>query len=284
MTLPAYTKPYRTPAQRVAHLRSRGLTVRRPALATQRIEQIGYERLRIYFISRRQSGLPGRPFIPGTTYDDIIRLHDCDHLIRKICFEAVARFELLFRNTLSEVLSQQHGSHPWSVPGIFRDASSERQAYQTLLGVVAQTKDPRIAHYIATYGQPMLPPVWTIKEVLTFGAAARLYKTLAGPLRGAIASAFGVSKEPVFQSWLECLVDLRNICAHHDRLFNRHFQKQPQSLRAAGVPTAPKNSLKALLQCLDYLLAHRGLTAALTTNVGRMVGQCAQMQPSEAGY
>lgn len=109
MTLPPYTKPHATAAQRVAHLRSRGLIVKRPNVAARKIDLIGYERLRIYFLSRRQSGVPNRPFRPATTYQNILRLYDCDMRLREACFAAVGQFELLLRNAMSEALSDRYG-------------------------------------------------------------------------------------------------------------------------------------------------------------------------------
>jgi len=59
----------------------------------------------------------------------------------------------------------------------------------------------------------------------------------------------------IFDNWDQCFVDLRNICTHHDRLFNRWFQKQPQHLKQAKNPTGPQNTLKVVLECLDHSLA-----------------------------
>ncbi|MDQ1159549.1 abortive infection bacteriophage resistance protein [Sphingomonas sp. SORGH_AS 950] len=284
MTLAPYTKPHATAAQRVQHLRNRGLVVLRPNVAARKIELIGYERLRIYFISRRQSGVPNRPFVPGTTYQHILQLYACDGLLREACFAAVGQFELLLRNAMSETLSDRHGSHPYFTPAAFRDAAANIEALQSFTSAYGQTKDQRALHYRQRYGSPILPPIWTMKEFLTFGRAVRIFKTLEGSLRTQIAGQFGVPSDQVFTNWLECLVDLRNICAHHDRLFNRSFPKQPQGLRRAGLPTAPRNKLKAILECLDYLLAQRGAPVGIVAKVGRIIARFPEVPPAEVGY
>ena len=284
MTLPPYTKPHATAAQRVAHLRSRGLIVKRPNVAAQKIDLIGYERLRIYFLSRRQLGVPNRPFRPGTTYQQILRLYECDTMIREACFAAVGQFELLLRNAMSEALSDRHGSHPYFEQAAFKDAAANLDALQSFMAAFAQTKDQRALHYRQTYGSPILPPIWTMKEFLTFGRAVRIYKCLEGSIRTHIAAQFGVPSDQLFTNWLECLVDVRNICAHHDRLFNRSFPKQPQTHRHAGVPTAPKRKLKAILQCLDHLLTQRGAPVGVVADVGRILARFSEVQPAEVGY
>lgn len=268
----------------MAHLRSKGLLVPRPSVAARKIELIGYERLRIYFLSRRQLNVPGRPFIPGTTYHDIIRLYECDVRLRDACFSAVGQFELLLRNAMSEALSHAYGSHPYLHPAAFQSPAANLTAFQSFARIYEQSKDQRARHYRQTYCPPLLPPIWTIKEFLTFGTASRLYQELNGTIKKAIASQFGVPSDQIFANWLECLVDLRNICAHHDRLFNRSFQKQPGTLRRANVPMAPCNKLKAVLECLDYLLDQRGMPADITAKVGRIITRYPEIRPAEAGY
>jgi abortive infection bacteriophage resistance protein len=85
-------------------------------------------------------------------------------------------------------------------------------------------------------------------------------------------------------NWVAALVDLRNICAHHDRLFNRSFQKQPSKLKSVGIPSAQPKKLKAILECLDYLLDQRGTSANVTQKVGAVIMKYKEMQPGEAGY
>lgn len=285
MALIPYKKPHATAQQRVEHLRRKGLIIARPKVAAEKIEAIGYERLRIYFLSRRDlHNLPGRPFLPNTSYRDIIQLYECDMKLRDACFVAVGQFELLFRNSISEALSRAYGSHPYSDPSAFKDAASQRDAVSSFRKIYKQSKDGRARHYAATYSTPALPPIWTMKEFLTFGAASRIFQCLSGSIRSAVAKDFGVDKEPVFTAWVECLVDLRNICAHHDRLFNRSFQKQPGLYKRANVPTAPRNRLKAILECLDYLMAQRGSKTQLTAQVGRIIARHPAVLPREVGY
>jgi abortive infection bacteriophage resistance protein len=286
MTLPLlpYTKPHASTADRVAHLRSKGLQIRRPAIAAKKIDLIGYMRLRIYFLSRRQLGSPGRPFQPGVSYQDILRLYDFDMRLRAICFDAVGQFEILFRNAISEALSHAHGSHPYFEQTSFQNSASQLEALQTFVGVYQRSKDERAKHYREHYSEPALPPIWILKEFLTFGASVRLFNCLSGDLKRSIAGHFGVSVEPVFASWIQSLVDLRNICAHHDRLFNRHFQKQPATFRIARIPAAPKNQLRAILECLDYLMMHGGIRLDVTTKVGTLIRQYSEVRPGEVGY
>lgn len=279
-----YVKPYATPEQRVAHLRAKGLGIKRPNVAARKIEQIGYERLRIYFLSRRVQTLVGKPFIQGTTYNQIIRIYECDIRLRDACSDAVGRFEILFRNRISEVLSLAYGSHPYFDPTVFADAKQHNEVLQKTIQVYSQSKDGRAKHYQRIYTHPSLPPIWMMKEFLTFGVAARFYAALASSVRTQIANGFGISSLPVFDSWIPCFVDLRNICAHHDRLFNKRFQKQPQRFLRAAVPTSNQATLKAQLECLDHVLTAAGANQGIVAKVERILARYPEIRLDEAGY
>ncbi len=278
-----YNKAHATAEERVAHLRDRGLQIDRPSVAARRIEETGYERLRVYFLSRRDHTQPDKPFLPDTTYNDILRLYECDAKLRDICFTGVGRFELVFRNRLPEVLSARFGSHPYFQNEAFASNTQHNEALQIVLQVFTQSKDQRARHYRTTYTEPSLPPIWMLKEFLSFGASARLYAALACSVRTAIATHFGVINLPVFDSWVRCFVDLRNICAHHDRLFNRQFQKQPQRLRRASIPTASPPTLKAQLECLDYALTSANAAGNLVDCVQKVLNRYPEVQNTEAG-
>lgn len=279
-----YQKPYATAAQRVAHLRACGLRIERPNVAARKIEEIGYERLRIYFLSRRDHGQPGKPFRPGTTYNHILRIYECDAKLRDICFMGVGRFELAFRNCISEVLSARYGSHPYFQMTAFSDSKKHNEALQKVIQVYTQSKDQRAKHYRDTYSEPPLPPIWVLKEFLTFGASARLYAALSTSVRTDVAAHFGINSLPVFDSWIPAFVDLRNICAHHDRLFNRRFAKQPQHYRQANIPAAPAATLRAQLECLDQCLRATGATDDLVARSGRILNRYPEVQNAEAGF
>lgn len=279
-----YTKQHASPADRVQHLRSKGLIVQRPNVAAKKIEAIGYERLRIYFLSRRDQA--GRTFRPGTTYNDILKIYECDARLRELSFKAVGRFELAFRNTVSEALSGRFGSHPYYERSAFKSAEAHNQALSQVIKAFDSSKDERAKHYRRNYDPPALPPIWTLKEFLTFGGAARLYATFSGPLREDVAKTSGVPRLPIFDNWVQCFVDLRNVCAHHDRLFNRRFQKQLQRLPRENVPSATNSTLKAYLECLDHALGAIGEKCGNVDEAQRIINLNihSAVAPEEAGF
>ena len=90
-----------------------------------------------------------------------------------------------------------------------------------------KSREPFVLHYKETYHVPKLPPSWMMVELLSLGTWSTLYKYLANRKdKKQISDMFDLS--PVeLQSWLHSLTYVRNLCAHHSRLWNRHFTVTP---------------------------------------------------------
>ncbi|MFP4209588.1 MAG: Abi family protein, partial [Wenzhouxiangella sp.] len=90
--------------------------------------------------------------------------------------------------------------------------------------------------------EPELPPAWAMAEELSLGGISHLYSGLARDRdRKQIARCFQLP-QLVLGSWLHTLTFIRNICAHHGRLWNRELSVPPRwdrSLREPDAETGP---------------------------------------------
>ena len=83
-----------------------------------------------------------------------------------------------------------------------------------------------IITFKSKYANP-LPPSFILLEITSFGTLSRLYDNLKpGKSRKEIAKMFGLP-DKVFASWLHSFVYIRNVCAHHARIWNRWLRVQP---------------------------------------------------------
>jgi abortive infection bacteriophage resistance protein len=64
--------------------------------------------------------------------------------------------------------------------------------------------------------------------VWDFGTLSTLYSGMTESDQDAISEAYGISNGRTFASWLRSLNYLRNVCAHHSRLWNRNIVDQPK--------------------------------------------------------
>ena len=116
------------------------------------------------------------------------------------------------------------------------------------------------------------------------------FRNMSQSIRAQVSNLFGVRNLAVFESWIDCTVDLRNFCAHHDRLFNRSFPKQPATmLRPRMVPVTSvaeeKKKLRSILECLDYAIFTRtGSQGTLEADVRTLILANPHAVPAESGF
>jgi abortive infection bacteriophage resistance protein len=65
-----------------------------------------------------------------------------------------------------------------------------------------------------------------VTELVSFGALSKLTENLRASVRKRIAREYRLA-EPVFISWMHTLTSVRNLCAHHNRLWNRELPVRP---------------------------------------------------------
>ncbi|MFA1626343.1 Abi family protein [Rhizobium mongolense] len=93
-------------------------------------------------------------------------------------------------------------------------------------GLITRSKEEFISHNRGKYGLPV--PIWVSCEVWDFGTMSTLYAGMREGDQDAIAKKYGLSNGRVFASWLRSLNYLRNVSAHHSRLWNRNIIDQPK--------------------------------------------------------
>jgi abortive infection bacteriophage resistance protein len=91
-------------------------------------------------------------------------------------------------------------------------------------------------------------------ELLSFGTISKLYKALTPQVKQRIAAPYGVNDQ-FLASWLHSLSYVRNVCAHHKRLWNRQFGIKPKlpSRSLAWPHQVPDNGR---LYCVLVILQH----------------------------
>ncbi len=238
-----YNKPALSNPDLLARWQAKGLVVASTADAERALNFIGYFRLRGYALPLMTQTPAGRQFKAGTSFDDILARYELDRDLRRITLGQLERIEVAVRTVVSNQMSLQYGpfwylNHPAQVLGHAPGYRGKPEPFPLgrFLGEVERetqrSKDPFAQHYFNTYTEPLLPPSWLMAECLSFGKWSTLYKHLqkadtAHPNpKKVVAKAFGLSA-PLVESWLHALTVLRNICAHHGRVWNRHFTVTP---------------------------------------------------------
>lgn len=231
-----YTKPALTHEQQVELLRQRGMEGD-PAVMLARLRVVNYYRLSGYWHPFRkrdpaQRGLRQDSFLPGTSSEQVWRRYVFDRRLRLLVLDAIERVEVAVRSRLAYEHAHRCGdpfacaTTPTAMPGLTRDYR------EIFLKKTAEQTDRRdeefVAHFYDRYGSDHKHlPVWMAVELMPFGTTLTFYRGCEREVQRRVATALGVH-HTVFFSWLLALNTVRNICAHHGRLWNRVLGTPPK--------------------------------------------------------
>lgn len=230
------------------------------AKAEHYLRHVSYYRLRAYWLPfERPSGTEGdHLFADGTDFDHALSLYVFDRHLRLLIMDAIERVEVSLRGVWAYHLALKYGPHGYLDFELYDDAHYAA-AISTLGEEIDRSKDTFITHYRKKYGDPVFPPIWMAAEVISLGQLSKWIGNLKFRAdRQAIAKPYGLD-EKILVSLVHHLTYVRNICAHHGRLWNKQFTvtmtmpNSPGSLKLAMNP-ASSRKLYNTLATMGYLL------------------------------
>jgi abortive infection bacteriophage resistance protein len=176
-------------------------------------------------------------FSDGSRFKDVIERYEFDNALRKILFTAIDTIEIALRTKLIYHMSQAHGGLWYMDSSLFNNANLHARQLQRLQVEFAESGEVFAKEYRRQHPNQIQngwlsdedPDAWIILEVATLGDLSKLYKNIGHqlPAKSKIANDFGLSIHSDLASWLEAIAYIRNIVAHHSRLWSRNMVKRP---------------------------------------------------------
>lgn len=277
----AHVKEYTDVPAQVAKLRGRKMLVDEVE-AQQWLSHVNYYRLSGYWYIYRCKDADGNrldDFAPGTTFHDITRLYEFDRKLRSLTHEALGRIEIALRRALSDHLGEIDPLAYLS-PGHFRAEFDHLGWLSSAAGRVSRAAKHSafIKHHQVEYAGV---PIWVLSEVLDFRDLSLLYAGLKAPDQRKVARSLGIDididaikKRKARQSagtthpfavWIHQLSIVRNVCAHHGRLWNDSFVPastialrtipELESLPHTGRAGSQSSSLHGALLVIAHILS-----------------------------
>ena len=192
---------------------------------------IGYHRLSAYIFPFYKSPKNDLILKEGTTFEQVLTLYRFDKKLRILLFNEIEKIEVAIRSVLANIGCQELGDKYWiTKPEYFANADKFNQTLVLIEKELTSSKEDYIEDFRHNYIENY-PPAWMITEVLSFGNLNYIYSNISSnQLMKRIAAYFGL-KPQVFTSWLTVLANLRNMCCHHARVWNRDFMLNPAEPR-----------------------------------------------------
>lgn len=219
----------------------RGLKINDKEKAKKQIENIGYFRLTGYMYHlQSKDGL--HQFKENTSFDHIIQHYKFDKKLRAIVMEYLERIEIALRARLTNYYSLKYGFYWYAEFDLYANKDVHEVINHEITENFEEPKERFLKAFKIKYSSERIPPSNMAMEILTLGKLARLYAGLNNnEEKIQIALDFGLPSQ-ILSTWFIFLNNIRNICAHHGRLWNRGL-----SADRPVIPSRKKNKFHGTL-------------------------------------
>lgn len=252
-----YNKPPLNISQIVSKLQGKGLIVSDMAEAKQFLAHVGYYRLKAYIVPFENTQ---KKFLPNTDLKEIISLYYFDNDLKNLIAAIIEKIEISVRVSLVDTYSLTYGINWYEDTSLFKNTTKHGDILQKFDESINDSEEQFIEHYRSNYDVSKRPPAWMVFEILTFGALSRVFQELdTNQTKKIVSSKYYLPGPIVLQSWLRSFAYIRNITAHHARLWNKILRIEPlipKKIKGKWIATDGINKAKLYyaISCMKYLL------------------------------
>jgi abortive infection bacteriophage resistance protein len=219
-----YLKPYKTYREQVELWISRGLMIENLVAAEQTFARLNYYRLSAYTLPFQKEK---DRFDPGARWEDVMRLYEFDRELRILIFTCLEPIEIAARTAICHYLAQKYGPFGYVDAANFLAGFPHHDWLARLKEEQNRSKETFIRHFREKYTESPELPIWIMAEIMSFGTISNLFQGLKFSDQKNIGRTYNLPA-PVFSSWLHFLTYIRNLCAHHSRIWNRELAIRPK--------------------------------------------------------
>jgi abortive infection bacteriophage resistance protein len=287
-----YTKPSIDIKQQVSQLITRGLIIKDTSLAERYLSNISYYRLAGYWWPMQSNNIV-HTFKPNSTFENVIAIYNFDQELRILLFDVIEKIEIGFRTRLIHHLAEEIS--PWWFEDVsnFKDPDNHVEILGAIDKELLKTKEVFIKEHYKKYDtDTRRPPCWKTLEIASFGNNSKLYSNLLPSIKAKdlIAKELGTVNHTFLPSWLQSINQIRNLCAHHSRLWNKNLPGRPRLL-----PKPPNEWLKNVppvnehhmlyvhLCCMKYLLNRIHPGNQFATKLSDLLSKYPNIDPNALG-
>lgn len=213
--------------EQIAKLRERGCVIKNEPFVRETLKYINYFRISNYF---EPFSVSKHKYEDGTTFEKILQIYEMDRKLRSILLAALEEVEITLRAAISNYHALKYGALGYLNPSTF-DRPHNHQSFISRIKFLIESNEERefVKHYNTKYDGKF--PLWVVMELFSFGTLAFFYKDMQNADKKALANDFFKCSASEMDNWIFCLNELRNYCAHYNRLYGNHFPVMPRTPR-----------------------------------------------------
>lgn len=211
--------------EQIAILRKRGCVIKDENFARETLRYINYYRISNYF---EPFSISKHKYEEGTTFEKIMQIYEMDRKLRSVLIAALEEIEIALRASVSNYHALKYGALGYLNPNTF-DRSHNHQSFISRVNHLIDCGEERefVRHYNSKYGGKF--PLWVVMELFSFGTLAFFYKDMHTADKKTLANEYYGCSPSEMDNWIFCLNELRNYCAHYNRLYGNHFPVLPKT-------------------------------------------------------
>lgn len=230
------TKPAKSILDQISLLKNRGMLFQDEQQAEKVLSNISYYRLKGYWWDM-QTDMTTHTFEKDAYFEDAVARYEFDRQLRLILFDAIELIEVFLRTKMVYHLSINYGGLWYKDPNLFSNKTSkmakviQTNHLHTLDGLekeFSRSKEIFVEDHKSRFPDDD-PEAWKILETASMGTLSKLYKGLLSqlPEKSKIANEMGLTFSKELSSWIESFSYMRNLVAHHSRLWERNMIIRP---------------------------------------------------------
>jgi len=235
-------------AQQARLLRDKQITIDEEEACIAFLSQVNYYRLSGYYL----------PFIrkdeekcfTEISFERIENIYAFDTELRSLVLKTLEKIEIYIRTQLSYYHAHKYGPEGYMDEINFNKRHNHQVFLKHVASCINENKNSLvIKHHKKRYDGHF--PIWVIVDYFSMGMLSYFYRGMKNPDKSALAQKlYGVNYQ-VLESWLRCVTDLRNRCAHYSRIYYWIFPALPKM--PTGEKYIPTRRLFAQLYMLKLL-------------------------------
>ncbi|RHW36026.1 DNA-binding protein [Neobacillus notoginsengisoli] len=220
-------KPPTTFKEQVKLFESRKLHIEDSDYAEKILQRVNYYRLSAYGLSFKDRLIKDE-YVAGASFNKMVSLYEFDRRLRLLLLGALETIEIAFRTHISYELAHKLGPIGYRDKENFLNEKFHQDSLIELDSLISKSRKGElfVEHHFKKYDGVF--PIWAAIEVTSFGFLSKFYRNLNEDLKKHIAKIYYNVPYLYMESWLQTLSNVRNVCAHYGRLYNKHLTFKPR--------------------------------------------------------
>ena len=244
-------QPSMTIEEQIENLKNKGLIIKDEDFAKSILEDISYFRL----IKGFSIGLKIRngKYNENICFETLLDLYKFNTEFLGLLFAKIQTIEITFRTRVVNYFCNRYGVFGYLDSNNYGNKLQFDDFKEDIDKTIRKNdRTPFIINFLNNYAIKQIP-FYALAEISSFGMISKFYKNMLPEDKKRIANSYHISYK-YFQSWIETLSYVRNICAHYGRLYNFKLIIKPKLYINGDFPDINNERIFGTLICIKRIL------------------------------